>query len=131
MNVQSSNFDPNAKIFCPVTRNAEVNRSSHYFNWIYEYDLVGAYYKYPCTNYAHDENDTQISSPAQDTQSISMSPADCKIAAMLTTVVVISFFLIKEFVSNTKSNTTEKSPLSVLRDLRVNNPNRIIIGHAM
>ena len=127
MNVQSSNFDPNVKIFSPVTRNAEV-KSGHYFNCIYEYDLVGAYYKYPCTNYAHDEYDTQISSPAQDSQSIPMSPADCKIAAMLTTVVAISFFLIKEIVSNTKNNTIEKSPLSVLRDLRVNNPNRIIIG---
>ena len=31
-------------------------------------------------------------------------------------------------MSNTKSNTIEKSPLSVLRDLRVYNPNRIIIG---
>ena len=57
-----------------------------------------------------------------------MSTADCKIAAMLTTVVAISFFLIKEIVSNTKNNIIEKSPLSVLRDLRVNNPNRIIIG---
>ena len=74
MNVQSSNIDHNAKIFCPVTRNAEVIRSGHYFNCIYECDLVGAYYKYPCTNYSHDENDTQISSPAQDTQSIPMSP---------------------------------------------------------
>ena len=127
MNVQSSNLDPNSKIFFPVTGNAEVNRSGHYFNCIYEYDLVGAYYKYPCINYSHDEKDTQIS-PAQDNQSIPMSPADCKIAAMLTTVVAISFFLIKEFVSNTKNNTIEKSPLSVVRDLRVNNPNRIIIG---
>ena len=41
----------------------------------------------------------------QDTQSIPMSPADCKIAAMLTTVVAISFFMIKEIDSNTKSNT--------------------------
>ena len=123
MNVQ--NFDPNAKIFSPVTRNAEVNRPGHYVNCIYEYDLVGAYYNYPCTNYVHDEKDTQIIS---HTNLFPMSPADCKIAAMLTTVVAISFFLIKEIVSNTKNNTIEKSPLSILRDLRVNNPNIIIIG---
>ena len=38
---------------------------------------------------------------------------------MLTAIVAISFFLIKEIVSITKYNTIDKSPITVLRELRV------------
>ena len=108
-----------SKYSLTLTQSAEVNRAGHYIKFNYNY--------HPCTNYVDEENDIQNSSPTPDIQSIPWHSVDCIIAVMLTNIVAISLFLIKEIISNTKKKI-HKSPLSVLRDLRVNNHNRIIIG---
>lgn len=58
----------------------------------------------------------------------SVTSFDYMLFVMIATIIAISCFLVNDIVSNTQVDTVGKSDISELGDLRLHNPNRIIIG---
>ena len=54
---------------------------------------------------------------------------NCAIAAVLATVLIISSFLINEININSKHLLYDLSPRDILKQLKIQNTNKIIIGH--